>query len=207
MLHVCYEQNRLRYMPRDIDVERRLADIAAATVRVAHTSGAHAVTIRSVAKQLGGSTTLVTNYVPTRARLIINALDHAQRQWDSELADLAALPPDQRLAALIHWEITQSDDEAVLRALILEAVANSLVEPDTREALRKASAQYRALLTEAARDAGYTNPTQVVDSVLLMMRGAYIVTAEDPQTWSEQRVDETIRAVLSLLSREPATAL
>ena len=48
-------------MPREVDADQRLADIAAATLHVARDTGAQSVTIRSVARQLGGSTTLVTS--------------------------------------------------------------------------------------------------------------------------------------------------
>ncbi|HJG47134.1 TetR family transcriptional regulator, partial [Corynebacterium variabile] len=63
-------------MPREVDTSARLQRIADATLAVAREQGTRAVTLRAVAKELGGSTTLVTNYLKTRADLILNALDH-----------------------------------------------------------------------------------------------------------------------------------
>lgn len=200
-------------MPRDVDVECRLADIAAATVRVAEKYGTHAVTMRSVAKELGGSTTLVTNYLPSRARLIMNALDHAQARWDAEVLALQQHPPAQRLQELIRWQVEQSNDDAVLRTLIIEAAANAAVEPETQAAFRKESLKLRQLVSAAAADAGFLDPDWVADLTTLMTDGAYLALVECSDHWQEERVYDTIIRTLETLPRRapidaavPATA-
>ncbi|MFK4837821.1 TetR/AcrR family transcriptional regulator [Microbacterium sp. ZW T2_14] len=189
-------------MPREVDADQRLADIAAATIRVARSGGSHAVTIRSVAKELGGSTTLVTNYLPSRAALILNALDHGRDRWQTTLeASLAAAAPEDRFAAVIEWSLTTGPDEPVLRALILEIVANADREPDLRAALHRETADFQRGLLEEARRAGYADPEHVAGLAYLLVRGSYVASSEDPARWDEPQLRHVIHATLSAQPR------
>lgn len=189
-------------MPRDVDVDQRLRDIAAATVRVADASGAHAVTIRSVATELGGSTTLVTNYLKSRAALILNALDHGRDRWRDELGTaLAGVSDGDRLAAVVDWSLTSTSDDPVLRSIILEIVANAGVEPDLAGALRRESAEFRDLLREAATASGYADPARTAAVAYLLVRGAYFAITENPDEWSDAHVRAVIFATLAAQPR------
>jgi AcrR family transcriptional regulator len=180
-------------MPREVDSAQRLADIAAATIAVARASGTHAVTIRSVARALGGSTTLVTNYLPTRAALILNALDRGRDRWQLAQEDvLSQVEPRQRLRALVDRSLHSSGDDAVLRALVLEIVAHAGFEPEMAAVLRRESTSFRDLLAASARDAGYADPESVAEQTYLLFRGAYIASAEDPERWTETHLRRVI---------------
>ena len=172
-------------MPREVDADQRLADIAAATIRVARSAGSHAVTIRSVARELGGSTTLVTNYLPSRAGLILNALDHGRDRWQAALDETLAAcrRREDRFTAVIEWSLTTGPDEPVLRALILEIVANADREPDLRTALHRETGEFQRLLLEEARTAGFADPEHVAGLAYLLVRGSYVASSEDPARW------------------------
>ena len=71
-------------MPIDVNTQERLRAIAIATLEVAEARGADGVTMRAVAERMGGSTTLVTNYIPNRAGLLMNAVGYAFEQWQDE---------------------------------------------------------------------------------------------------------------------------
>jgi len=189
-------------MPREVDADQRLADIAAATLHVARDTGAQSVTIRSVARQLGGSTTLVTNYLPTRAALIMNALDRGRERWLQERdAAIAAHPRSERLRALVDWSLSSTPEDAVLRTLILEIVANADVEPELRAALQRESADYRDYFEHTAADAGFAEPRHAAELLYLLVRGGYIAGMEDERHWSESRLRAIMHAVLASLPR------
>lgn len=189
-------------MPRDIDREARLNDIAAATVRVARAAGAHAVTIRAVARELGGSTTLVTNYLPSRAALILNVLDRAQERWTREFfASTRSLSSLEQFEELICWSPSADEAEAVFRTMILEIVANADAEPVLRAALQRESRRYRDSLTEAAHRAGFDDPQLAADVGYLLLRGVYFGSAEDPGYWSAARMREVALAAVRALPR------
>lgn len=185
-------------MPRDVDLSERLNAVASATIRVARLQGAHAVTIRSVARELGGSTTLVTNYLPSRATLILNALDQGRDRWRAELEKaLASVADSERLHAVIEWSLTSTTDDPVLRMLILEIVANAAVEIDMADALRRESASFREILSTAAADSGFADPTGTADVAYLLVRGAYIAATEDSGYWHEAHLRDVIQATVS----------
>lgn len=191
-------------MPREVDAAQRLQDIAAATVRVARRSGANAVTIRSVAQELGGSTTLVTNYLPSRAALILNALDQGGDRWLVERAEaVAAAPPAQRLEALIEWSLSSTNDDPVLRTLILEIVANADVEPEMRASLRRESIEFQEFLARTAAESGFVDPRRVAELTYILIRGASIASAEDPDQWTDQALREVIHRTVAALPRLP----
>ncbi|MBN9176414.1 MAG: hypothetical protein J0I43_03475 [Microbacterium sp.] len=184
-------------MPREVDADQRLADIAAATIAVARTAGTQAVTIRSVATQLGGSTTLVTNYVRSRAALILNALDSARDRWEREREDaLAAAPASGRFLALVEWELAATADDAVLRTFILEVVSNAEFEPDLADALRREADDLLATLRATARESGFVAPDAVADIAYLAIRGAYLANVDAPQHWTETHTRDVIRAAI-----------
>jgi AcrR family transcriptional regulator len=190
-------------MPREVDSTQRLTDIAEATIAVARASGAHAVTIRSVARELGGSTTLVTNYLPSRAALVLNALDRGRDRWEAERSgELTATPPRDRLHALIDRALNSTGDDTVLRTLILEIVAHAGFEPEMAAALRRESTRFLELLETTAREAGYANPASVAEQTYLLFRGAYIASAEDPEFWTEQHLRRVILGAVDALPRD-----
>lgn len=195
----------LESMPRDIDVEARLNDIAAATIRVARASGTHAVTIRAVARELGGSTTLVTNYLPSRGALIINVLDRAntrwKREWEQASQHLSAI---ERFESLITLQHGTDDTESVLRGLILEIVANSASEPVLRESLHRESQAFLTVLRDTAAEAGFADPDAAADIGYLLLRGAYFANAEEPGYWSVERTLQTALCALRALPRDAA---
>lgn len=187
-------------MPREVNPHQRLADIADATVRVARAHGAQAVTIRAVARELGGSTTLVTNYLPTRAALIANALDRWRRDRDGIDVTGDADP----LTALLEATLTSNADDPVLRTLILEIVANASVEPELGSNLRRESMAFQDELAEASRASGIAQPRALAEIIYLLLRGATIAAAEDPTHWNEAHLREVILETVSAL-RHPVS--
>lgn len=105
-------------MPIEVDEAKRLDEIAAATIQVARDRGVRSVTIRAVAEQLGGSTAMVTNYVSSRAALMINALRRAGADWTRELErSIEGTEGEQKLRAAIRWMCTTEQDDEVVRRL------------------------------------------------------------------------------------------
>lgn len=189
-------------MPREVDTDQRLADIAAATLRVARDAGAEAVTIRSVARELGGSTTLVTNYLPSRAALIKNALDRGRDRWLEERdAAIAARPTAERLGALVDWSLSSTAEDAALRTLIFEIVTDAEVEPGLRAALQYESAEFREYFAQTAADAGFADPRHVAELSYVLVRGSYVAMMEDDAYWTEARVRALAHAALATLPR------
>ncbi|MEV6756679.1 TetR/AcrR family transcriptional regulator [Streptomyces sp. NPDC051214] len=191
-------------MPIEVDTAQRLDEIAAATIRVARERGVRAVTIRAVAEQLGGSTAMITNYVPSRSDLMVNALRRAEKEWarDAEAA-LEGVQGSGRLAALARWMCTTADDDEVMRRLLMEIVGSGSgsASGSGREVdqVREVAQAQRAELEGVVAEAGVPAPALAADVLHLLFRGYWLSMLEDPDGWSAERGTRAALAVVDLL--------
>jgi AcrR family transcriptional regulator len=191
----------LRLMPSEIDTEARLDEIARATLELAETQGAPAVTIRAVAARMGGSTTVVTKFVPSRAALVRNALRFMRRRWDGELGSLLGdLEGEPHLRAFADWMFDTEPGDAAFRRLWIEIVAKegegSVALLDTRDEAR----EERESIHEAFAQAGVEAEPWLLDLFFLAARGYYVSTVEDPADWPAERAQAAINGLLDLVA-------
>jgi AcrR family transcriptional regulator len=187
-------------MPIDVDVNRRLAEIAQATLAVVSERGADGVTLRAVAQQMGGSTTVVTNYLPTRGALLLNAIEHGIKEWEDDLqGELEDAPPRDHFAVLAHWAATTRGDDVVLRQLFFEVLGKSGSNPALRTALSEDSTKQHQKLSETATETGAPDPQFAADVVYLALRGFYLTCLENPDVWTSERVEPVIEKLVTLL--------
>ncbi|MGW7051643.1 TetR/AcrR family transcriptional regulator [Streptomyces sp. NPDC054887] len=193
-------------MPIEVDEERRLDEIADATIQVARERGVRSVTIRAVAAQLGGSTAMVTNYVSSRSALMINALRRAEEGWTREMEQvLEGVAGPDRLRAAARWMCTTERDDEVQRRLLMEiASAGPGAGAEVEELRRATSRRSRAEFGALAAEAGLPDPALGADILHLLFRGYWLSTLEDPESWSTERGTRTALALLDLLGGRPA---
>lgn len=191
-------------MPIDVQVDERLAAIAEATLRVAEARGADGITIRAVAEAMGGSTTLVTNYIKSRNALINNAIDHVLARWrDDETGALDGVAPEDRLETLALWSCSTTGDDELLRHLFIEMLAKSRGPSDVSEALSRDAEEHRSHLRDAAVAASAPDPELTADVLHLVLRGYYLASVEDPERWTAERVSPIVQRLVALLTARP----
>jgi AcrR family transcriptional regulator len=173
-------------------------------MRVAETRGADGVTIRAVAEEMGGSTTLVTNYIPSRTQLIKNAVLHALEGWqedfDNEREGVAA---EDELRTLAVWSVSTRGDDTTMRHLFIELLARATTDTGL-DALREDSEEHRTRFRDAAEAAGVADPEFAADLLYLVTRGFYFATVEQPDDWTTERVTPVMLQLLELLSMTPS---
>ncbi len=187
-------------MPIAVDSSQRLDDIAVATLAVAADSGPSAVTVRAVAAELGGSTTLVTNYVASRNDLLANAIRYVQRQWRSEQGAVADRyrDPVERLRAVMTWFTGTDPDDPPARRIWLNVVAHVGEDSYPAKVLRADAAGQRADVGALLQDAGMADAAGA-DAVYLALRGFYFATTEDPDEWPPERANAALSRLIDLL--------
>ncbi|MFB9895389.1 TetR/AcrR family transcriptional regulator [Planobispora takensis] len=191
-------------MPVEIDIARRLATIADATLEIVATEGIDGVTIRAVARRVGGSTTLVTNYLPTREALLRNAVEHAIASWGEEIGQVVEGAAErERLSAVARWACSTQGNDQVLRRLFMEILGRGGPESEALRVLREDARQSRDLLAEAARGARAADAEFAADVLHLVLRGFYLSSLEDPERWSGERMSPLIERLVPLLAAAP----
>ncbi|MFI6523060.1 TetR/AcrR family transcriptional regulator [Spirillospora sp. NPDC050679] len=175
-------------MPRQVDRAQRRRDITAAAIRLLAERGACALTLRELARQMGGSITLITHFYPTRALLLEGITEQVIADYDADLAGLEAdLPPAPRLRVLLEWLLPLSEDsrkEELARILLLGGDADLPVQRffDAMEV------KMRSLLREHLVDLlpeQQVEPT--VEALRVLTNGVVLSAVEHPGDWPASR--------------------
>jgi AcrR family transcriptional regulator len=185
-------------VPVDVDQQRRLEEIGQATVAVVKERGAQGVTVRAVAEELGGSTTLVTNYLPTRADLLLNAVRMILAGWHEEMEqELHGISEREYFAAYSRWNCSTAGDDQAYRRLLIQVVAEAQPGSDALMAIRGFSRENNEILLEAAGAGGAKDPEFVADVVHLVLRGFYLTSLEDPERWTSERIVPIVERLIA----------
>lgn len=194
-------------MPPEIDVPERLDAIAEATLQIAREEGPRAATIRAVAARLGGSTTLITKYVPTRAALLSNAFRHMTAHWEAELsATLEGHTGIERLRALAGWSMDTEGYDDAFRRLWLEKLAGPDRSPTgLDDELEEAREEHASIVETVTGAFGEGDTDWLVDTLFLAFRGFFISSIEDPEHWPPERASAAVNRLIDLVeAAEPS---
>ncbi|MFF4476767.1 TetR/AcrR family transcriptional regulator [Streptomyces sp. NPDC001520] len=193
-------------MPIDVDEAVRVSEIARATIRVAGQRGSRGVTLRSVADELGRSTAFITNFVPSRAQLIVNALEYAQAGWKVDRQGwLSGAVGADRLAGLARWMCSTSEDDGILRSLWVEAIADIRASTMAYDVIRSVTDDTYVEFLGASRESGLAEAEQIADTLYLFCRGFHIKSVEDPEGWTDARANSALEYLLKMLVFQDAT--
>ena len=194
-------------MPLDVDAEARLDAIAEATIEQARHAGPRAITIRTVAARLGGSTTKVTHYVRSRGELMANAVRRVQQQWRPELAEvLAGRTGRDRLAAFVDWWTTGTAGYDIFRRIWVEMLAMRGSDDAVSRALQLEAHAERDEMVAVLTESGISDPQLRADMLYLLLRGINISSVEDPETWPAERGRQAALALLDLMPSTPVSS-
>jgi AcrR family transcriptional regulator len=191
-------------MPRVVDHEDRRQEIVRATVTVLAERGVRGLTFRAVAEEMGGSSTLITHYFPTRQALL-DALAESVAWLPEEVFELEAGTDDPRtrLRIFLQWWLPR--DERDRRAE--QARINLIGERDTRVRTQHFFDVWDARMREMLRDHldGLVPPQEVaatVDLLRTVTNGISLSTIEHPDEWPTSRQFAVLDHALRVLGLE-----
>ena len=185
-------------MPIHVDVGERRQSIAEATFRVAARHGMAGVTLRSVAAELGASTTVITNYLPTRADLLVNAVDVLGSEWMDEVSEIRSRRDGIEALREVIRSAVDWDDGELMRCQFWVAVMSSTNRTEEVDVhLAEASGRVRNVLEELLDEIGAPDPQSGADMLFLFAQGVAASIVEAPDAWPRQR---TVRAADLALS-------
>ncbi len=183
-------------MPIQVDVAQRRADIAEATLRVAARSGLGGVTIRSVAAELGASTTVITNYLPTRADLLANAMEMMADEWIGELdAASADLDPADALGEVMREAVSWDEQERIRNQFWVAVLSEPNRPKAVADQLRAESDAVRHRLAKLVEQCGHSDPNAAADQLFLFAQGAFVSMVETPTKWTPERLGAAATAI------------
>jgi AcrR family transcriptional regulator len=189
-------------MPIYVDIDERRAAISEATHRVARRAGIRGVTIRAVAEELGASTSVVTNYLPSRAALLANAIDAFTAGQEQELEKRLRGKSGRDILRALFGFIADNKDP-VRDALWIELLALPEREREVEESLRRHAEWFRSALRDGLLAAAHPDPEAGADMIQLFLYGVAASSVEDRTLRNEERL--TAVTELFLANIETAT--
>jgi len=191
-------------MPRLVDHDDRREEIVRATVQVLAERGVRGLSFRAVAAQMGGSSTLVTHYFPTRQSLL-DALAESVAWMPEEVFALEAgtEDPRRRLRIFLEWWLPREDPDRRAE----QARINLIGEHDTRMRTQHFFDAWDARMREMLGDhlKGLVPPEQIpatVDLLRTVTNGISLSTVEHPDEWPTSRQVAVLDHALRLLGLE-----
>ncbi len=177
-------------MPREVDIDERRAELAAAAARVIARLGIGGATLREVAAEAGWTTGALTHYFANKRELLVFTLSaslDARRARRSERTSLsaeealqsvlvAALPTDE--ATMLHWTVTV--------AFCAQAVCDAELALVQRDAYRDFRADVAKLVRRCGRAAGAAAVTEA-ERLIATLDGVALQALFDPESWPASR--------------------
>ena len=191
-------------MPKVVNHEERRREIAVAVEQVVHEQGVSEVTIRTIAKRLGCSPSIISYYFPSKLDMLV--FTHKLIRSNSEQRLLKAL--EQGGDAISSFEMLLPTDEATWRdwhmffAFWGLAPTEHYVTVEWAEAASEAHAIFRRII-ERAQDHGAIHsridPAVLATKVQVAINGIASLVAQSRSQWPAQRQRATFRELFGAL--------
>jgi AcrR family transcriptional regulator len=184
-------------MPIHVDLDQRRSTIAEATLRVAARHGIRGVTIRSVATELDASTTFITNYLPTRSALLINALQQIEQEWLAELEhELVGADPAVGLRRAMQSAVAWDAEELLRCQFWVAVLAVPNRDADVDRHLFESTSAVREVFAKLADQCGHRDPETAADLLMLVAQGGFVSIVETPELWDPARLSAAADAAV-----------
>lgn len=189
-------------MPRHVDAEQRKKDILQAAVEAVAEGGLPQMTVRSLAKRLGGSSTLVTHYYPNREALLSAITDRVLIEAEEKCAELLQIDdPDSRLRAVLEYFLPNTPESLALERVRLILLAHMTTEAAVGDLFTRMEPGMRGLMRKALAE--FVDPAELeglVDVLRAWTSGVVLSAVEHPEIWTPERQLQTLDLFLSSLS-------
>jgi AcrR family transcriptional regulator len=188
-------------VPRPVDHDERRRQIARAALKLLSSKGPEGLSMRAVARELGGSLTVVTHYYSTRRELLLDLPQQLAQDWSEDLSELEAqaATPRARLRTLLAWLLPLDRDglqEEMARFSLLVASTDA----DSSEALAGFDDYVRELLRQHVTG---LVPDDAVESSVELFRaftnGIVVNAVMDPVGWPASRQEALLDLAIGLI--------
>lgn len=196
-------------MPRPVDVHARRMEITNAAIRILARGGTGALTLRSLAHELGGSITLVTHFFANRSELFVAVTDELISTYDSMLDELDHGAGDvERLQNLLVWMVPTTADDREAEAGRIALISHREEHESIAHFFDAMETRMRSLLRE--RLVGLVDDDRVEPAVGFlrsMTNGLTLSGIEHPELWSLEQIETCVSIALDgLLAPSPDRA-
>lgn len=188
-------------MPPAIDREAREQAIYEAAMRLLNSSGPGALTLRNLAKELGGSIMLVTHIYPDRESLMKGITKHAIAEFDQDLDVITSAEDDrQRLRLLLEWMLPLSESDQVRERGRVMLVGYRESDLHVNVFFAAMDRKMRSLLRRTLEPFFSGDELELaVENLRVWTNGIVLSTVEHPGRWNRKRMRTALDYQLRLM--------
>jgi len=176
-------------VPRYVDPEQRKNAILDAAGDALAEEGYARFTLRSLARRMGGSSTLVTHYFPTKDELISALVDRVLAEAETKREELKAIEdPHDRLHAVIEYFMPLNEEELTQERVRVALASLKGSEPAVEDFFARMEPGMRELFRVGLN--GFVKPKDVeglVDVIRAWTSGVVLSAVEHPEIWTRKR--------------------
>lgn len=188
-------------MPRHVDAAQRKRAIVDASVRILAEGGYSALTLRRLAKRMGGSITLITHYFQDREALVSALLDQVIADADAITDQLKSIDdPRTRLFEVLKFFLPITDETMELERARVALTTHKNTVPAVADFFVRLEPGMRHVI-EIALD-GFIAPDDLEETIDLLRAwtsGVVLVSFEHPEIWTPERQLKALERFMSLL--------
>ncbi|MER5756754.1 TetR/AcrR family transcriptional regulator [Streptomyces sp. NPDC002088] len=186
-------------MPRHVDHEQRKRDITAAAMRILAERGLGALTLKSLAKELGGSITLVTHFYATRAELLQAITETVLQDYDVELAGLEeGADARERLQILLEWMLPLDEEAWIAECGRVALIGQREDDPSIDSFFDLMDTRMREYLRDHLRPLVEEERLEpMVDVLRVTVNGIVLAAVEHREEWPAKRQLAVLGQVLA----------
>lgn len=189
-------------MPRYVDPEERVRDIVVASMQALSEGGLPELTLRKIARRMGGSITLITHYFANREALLNAVLEYARADADAFLGELEEITdPRERLRVVLEWFLPDTDEALMQERARVALLTHQGAEPVIRQHLQGMEPAMRAVLVRGVEELVPADELDgTVDMVRVWVSGMALSVVEHPEIWTPERQVAALRRFIGVLS-------
>ncbi|MFD8627909.1 TetR/AcrR family transcriptional regulator [Streptomyces hygroscopicus] len=185
-----------------MDPEERVRDIATASLQALSEGGLSELTLRKIARRMGGSITLITHYFPNREALLKAVLEYALADADAFLGELEEITdPGERVRTALEWFLPNSEEALLQERARVALLTHQGAEPIIRQHLQRMEPAMRAVLARGVEDLVPADELDgTVDMVRVWVSGMALSVVEHPEIWTPERQLAAMERFIRMLS-------
>ncbi len=189
-------------MPKYVDHAERRREITDAAVRILARGGASALTLRSLADELGGSITLITHFFANRDDLFDGIVDDLIATYRAELEELeSGASPEERLHILLQWMLPLDEESTSREAGRIALVPHASESESIQRFFDVMEDTMRRLFAEHIAELGLGIDAELGAAYLrAVINGIVLSRVEHPGLWPEERQQAVLDIALNGLT-------
>lgn len=189
-------------MPKYVDHEQRRQEILVATADIIGRDGIKGLTFNAVAKQLGGTVTLVTHYYKVKSELIADLAAFLIEGFEQGLSRIEEGIEDalSRLHAFLAWALPISPEGLAEERGRIRLVAEVENIPEVNIMFKAFDERMRQFIRDHLLPlVGASEIESYVETLRIMTNGICLATVENEAAWPAQRQLAAINHTLKFL--------